>query len=51
MDGTSSAYNGRYNGQVDLVKLLVQNGADVNAVDYKKSTALHPQLRMDISPL
>ena len=29
------------NGHVDVVKVLIQNGADVNAVDEYKFTALH----------
>ena len=28
-------------GHVDVVKVLLQNGADVNAVDERKWTALH----------
>ena len=28
-------------GHVDVAKVLIQNGADVNAVDVQKCTALH----------
>ena len=28
-------------GHVDVAKVLIQNGADVNAVDQAKQTALH----------
>ena len=31
-------------GHVDVAKVLIQNGADVNAVDERKETALHSQL-------
>ena len=30
-----------WHGHVDVAKVLIQNGADVNAVDKNKSTALH----------
>ena len=38
MDSTSPRSS---NGHVDVAKVLIQNGADVNAVDWNKWTALH----------
>ena len=34
-------HNAAEKGRVDLVPVLIQNGADVNAVDKDKQTALH----------
>ena len=40
------------NGHVDVAKVLIQNGADVNAVDEeKKGTALHFAADMDMLTL
>ena len=38
-------------GHVDVAKVLIQNGADVNAVDENKSTALHYAALMDMLTL
>ena len=36
-------------GHVDVVKVLLQNGADVNAVDSKDQTALQMAARWDVA--
>ena len=38
---STALYDAAYDGHVDVVKLLLQNGADVNAVENYKRTALH----------
>ena len=47
MDGTSRRSSGR---AYDVVKVLIQNGADVNAVQ-KQRTAFTGQLNMDMLTL
>jgi ankyrin repeat protein len=39
--GSKVLHLAAFNGYVDLVKLLIQNGADVNAVDEDNWTSLH----------
>ena len=37
-----------WNGRVDFVKVLIQNGADVNANTDFRCTAIHAAAKMDI---
>ena len=38
-------------GNLEVAKVLIQNGVDVNAVDCRKWTALHSQPTMDVLTL
>ena len=40
-DGRSGIHFAARNGKVDIVKVLLQNGADVNAIDKENIAALH----------
>ena len=39
--GSTAIISAAKNGHVDVVKVLIQNGADVNDSDYRERTALH----------
>ena len=35
----------RYNNNADVIKVLIENGANINILDYNKETPLHCAIR------